>query len=68
VDIVVEVAGRLIPIEVKLSATPLPGMAKGIRAFQAHYSESAEAGYVVHTGDLVLPLAPRVLAIPFHAV
>jgi len=33
VDILVETRGRLIPIEVKLSATPRPAMAAGIMAF-----------------------------------
>jgi predicted AAA+ superfamily ATPase len=65
VDFVVETGGRLIPIEVKLSATPRPAMAKGIRAFQEDLGEKASSGFVVHPGDVHLPLAPKVVALPF---
>jgi hypothetical protein len=34
VDFVVETRGKLVPIEVKLSATPRPGMASAIKTFQ----------------------------------
>ncbi|MBL8232777.1 MAG: ATP-binding protein [Bryobacterales bacterium] len=66
VDIVVDTGERLVPIEVKLSATPRPGMSVGIQAFQAAYGERAAEGFVVHSGEVRLPLAPRVLAVPFE--
>ena len=65
VDIVVETGGRLVPIEVKLSATPRPAMAAAIRTFRADFGEKAAPGYVVHPGDVRLPLAPGVVALPF---
>ncbi len=65
VDIVVETGGRLVPIEVKLSATPQPAMAAGIVAFREAYGEKAAPGYVVHPGSIRLPLAAGVTAIPF---
>lgn len=65
VDIVVETEGMLIPIEVKLSATPQPAMAAGIVAFREAYGDKAKPGYVVHPGNVRLPLAPGVTAIPF---
>lgn len=65
VDFVVEAAGLRIPIEVKLSATPRPAMANAIRVFQEDLGKQAGNGYVVHGGDIRLPLAPRVKAIPF---
>ncbi len=65
VDLVVEAGGKLIPIEVKLSATPRPAMASGIRAFQEDLGEKAGPGLVVHPGDVRLPLAPKVVALPF---
>jgi uncharacterized protein len=65
VDIVVETAGRLIPIEAKLSATPKPAMASGIVAFRETYGDKAAPGYVVHPGSVRLPLAPGVTALPF---
>ena len=65
VDIIVESSGRLIPIEVKLSATPRPSMASSIKAFQQDLGEKAATGYVVHPGDITLPLGAGVTALPF---
>jgi predicted AAA+ superfamily ATPase len=65
VDLVVETGGKLIPIEVKLSATPRPAMGNAIRTFGADLGQKAGRGYVVHGGDVRLPLAPGVTAIPF---
>jgi uncharacterized protein len=65
VDIIVDAAGKLIPIEVKLSATPRPAMADAIRTFQADLGRKAAPGYVIHPGDMRLPLSPGVVALPF---
>ena len=65
VDFVVEAAGRLVPIEVKLSATPRPGMAAAVRTFQGDMKSAAMQGYVVHPGDMRLPLGSGVTALPF---
>jgi predicted AAA+ superfamily ATPase len=65
VDIVVENEGNLVPIEVKLSETPHPNMAKGILSFQEDFKGRSEPGYVVHPGKIRLPIAPRVAALPF---
>ena len=65
VDIVVESDGKLVPIEVKRSATPRPGMAASIRTFQKDLGSEAAPGYVVHPGDVRLPLGPATTALPF---
>lgn len=65
VDFVIEDAGRLIPVEVKLSATPRVAMASAIESFQQDLGERALPGYVVHSGSVRLPLAPKVMALPF---
>ncbi|MDS4032297.1 MAG: ATP-binding protein [Candidatus Contendobacter sp.] len=65
VDIVVQVGGRIVPVEVKLSATPRPAMAAGILALRQDLGETVEAGYVIHPGEIRLPLAPGVQALPF---
>jgi hypothetical protein len=64
VDLIVESEGRLIPIEVKLSATPSPAMAKGIEIFRRDMGSRAAKGYVVHPGDIRLPLGPDATALP----
>ena len=65
VDLVMVSEGKLVPIEVKLSATPRPGMAASIRTMRADFRDRAMAGYVVHPGDVQLPLGPGVTAHPF---
>ncbi len=65
VDFVIEANGKLIPVEAKLSATPRPPMAAGIAAFQQDLGEKAGDGYVVHSGEIRLPLRERVTAVPF---
>ena len=66
VDIVVAAGAKLVPIEVKLSATPRPAMAKAVQTFQKDFGDKAMAGYVVHPGDITLPLGPGVTALPFY--
>ena len=68
VDFVVETGGKLVPIEVKLSATPRPAMAAAIKIFQRDMESAAMPGYVVHPGDVHLPLGSGVTALPFAAL
>jgi predicted AAA+ superfamily ATPase len=65
VDLLVEKGRMLIPVEVKLSATPKPAMASGIRAFREDLGRQAAPGYVIHPGDINLPLGRGVTALPF---
>jgi hypothetical protein len=65
IDLVVESQARLIPLEVKLSATPRMEMAHGISAFRKDYGERVGPGYVIHSGDVFLPLGDNTLAWPF---
>jgi len=65
VDIVIDTGGKLVPIEVKLSATPRPAMAASIKAFREDFGAKAMPGYVVHPGKVRLPLGSVVTALPF---
>ncbi len=65
VDIVIEVNGKVIPIEVKLSGTPRSNMASSIRAFQNDFKAKAMPGYVIHPGEIKLPLGDGIKALPF---
>lgn len=65
VDFVIERQGKLIPIEVKQTATPRPALASGLTTFLADYAAKADRGWLVHLGDTRLPLAPNVTAVPF---
>ena len=68
VDFVIEAGERLVPIEAKVSATPRPAMAKPIRTLQRDLGEAAAPGYVVHPGNVSLPLGQRAMALAFGAL
>ncbi len=65
VDFIVETGGKLVPIEVKLSATPRSEMATSIKRFRKDLEDLTMPGYVVHPGDIHLPLGGGVTALPF---
>ncbi len=65
VDLLVQVSGRLIPIEVKTSATPRPALAASIRKLQNDLGEKVAPGYVIFPGRGQLPLGPGVTALGF---
>jgi predicted AAA+ superfamily ATPase len=65
VDLLVEDGLRLLPVEAKSSATPRPAMASGIAALRRDLGARAARGYVVHAGDVELPLGPDAVAWPF---
>ncbi len=68
VDIVIAEQARLLPVEVKQTSTPRPQMASGLLSFMRDYSAKAERGWLVHLGELTLPLGPGVTAVPFAEV
>ena len=65
VDFVLEVEGKLLPVEVKTIGTPRPQQAKNIMGFRKDFSARSLPGFVVHPGDSRLPLGKGVMALPF---
>lgn len=68
VDIVVEVEGKLVPLEVKLSATPRPAMTHGIKVFQQDFRSKTLSGFVITPSNTRLPLGNNVTALPFFEI
>lgn len=64
VDLVIETQSGLIPLEIKQTETPRPEMAKGIVSFRADFAKKVAPGYVIFSGDMVLPLAENVSSLP----
>ena len=65
VDIIIEQGPSVIPVEVKLSATARPAMAKSVQNFRVDFGHAAQPGYVIYTGRTLQPLPMQVQAIPF---
>ncbi|WP_298134434.1 ATP-binding protein [Acidiferrobacter sp.] len=65
VDLVIETPTGLLPLEVKATATPMPIMARGIMRFRETIRGTRRDGFVVHTGDVRMPLGGGVIALPF---
>jgi predicted AAA+ superfamily ATPase len=68
VDLIIEDGQRLIPIEAKLTSTPRTEFASAIQKFMADIKKPAPQGYVVYNGDMMLPLAPQIKALPFSII
>jgi predicted AAA+ superfamily ATPase len=65
VDLVVNVGTHLVPMEIKLTATPHPRMAEGITAFREALGRKVGPGWLVHPGNTQLPLGPEIKSLPF---
>lgn len=68
VDIVIETAGRLLPIEIKATTRPRLSDAAHLRAFRDEYGKQARAGLLLHCGERIEWIAPGVLAAPWWKV
>lgn len=68
VDFVVEVGGRLLPIEIKATTRPRRRDSATLRTFRAEYGEQSRPGLLLHAGELVDWIAPDVLAAPWWRV
>jgi predicted AAA+ superfamily ATPase len=68
VDLVIETAGMLLPIEVKTTTRPRLADAGHLRTFRMEYGKKARAGLLLHAGTELEWLAPDVLAAPWWRV
>jgi hypothetical protein len=68
VDFVIEVGGKLLPIEVKATSKPRLADCTHLRTFRQEYGRKARAGLLLHTGRTVEWLTPDVLAVPWWRV
>ena len=68
VDFVIEAGNKLLPIEVKATASPRLADCAHLRTFRAEYGNKARAGLLLHTGSSVEWLTPDVLAVPWWRV
>jgi predicted AAA+ superfamily ATPase len=67
VDLVIEQADRLHPIEFKLGTNLRPHDFRGLRAFRETYGARVAPGIVIYAGDTPMCLNPTTLAIPWNA-
>ncbi|MFH1018333.1 MAG: ATP-binding protein [Pseudomonadota bacterium] len=63
VDLVLEVQGKLIPIEIKAGPRPASRLLKGIRQFMTDFGEKAPFGLVICSIDRPTEIAPKVFAV-----
>ena len=68
VDLVIESADRLLPIEIKTADRPRLSHAAHLRAFRSEYADRAAPGLLLHTGTTLEWLTPDVLAAPWWKV
>jgi len=68
VDFVIEVGGRLLPIEIKTGVSPRLADAKHLLTFREEYGKKSRAGLLLHAGRKLEWLVPGVLAAPWWRV
>ena len=68
VDFVIEVGGRLLPIEVKATKRPRLRDARHLRTFRAEYGDRSRPGLLLHGGTITDWFTPDVLATPWWRV
>ena len=68
VDVVIETGGKLLPIEIKATASPRLADCAHLRSFRAEYGSQARAGLLLHTGTSLAWLTADVLAAPWWRV
>lgn len=68
VDLVIEIGGRVLPIEVKATNRPRLRDAANLRAFRSEYGKTSRAGLLLHTGTTLEWLTADVLAAPWWRV
>ena len=65
VDVVIEAGGKLLPIEIKATASPRMADCAHLRSFRAEYGSQTRAGLLLHTGTSLEWLTADVLAAPW---
>ena len=68
VDLLIEVGGRLLPIEVKAAGRVTPRDARHLQTFRGQYGDAVLAGLVLYSGQEVFWLAEGILAAPWWKV
>lgn len=68
VDFVIERGTDLVGVEVKATTRPRPSDAKHLRTFRDEYGESVRGCLLLHAGEEVEWLGPRILAAPWWRV
>ena len=68
VDFILEMNGKLYPIEVKLKSRPNGYDARGIQAFQRAYPNESQLGLILHAGTDCYRAADTVLCLPYNAL
>ena len=64
VDVMIEQAGTVIPIEIKATSRPRVGDTAHLRLFLDDYGKAAPHGLLLHTGERAERIADRIWAIP----
>lgn len=65
VDFVVEDQGRIIPVEVKISARANTEMAKGLLSFSKLFKDKTDKAWLVYLGQEKTVISEKVMALPF---
>lgn len=66
VDLLIEYAGRILPVEIKAASHVKPAAARSITSFQEKFPEESGPGLVIYAGNELLRLTENCIAIPYN--
>jgi hypothetical protein len=58
----------LLPIDVKMTSRAQLGDIRSLEAFLDEYSKDARFGVLLYGGETIVPLTPRIVAVPVRAI
>lgn len=68
IDFIIEVEGKVIPVEVKATTRPRVSDAKALKSFREEYGGAARTALLLHAGDRLEWLGRGILAAPWWRV
>lgn len=68
VDCVIDMGNKIIPIEIKSSATVMASELKGLKNFLSDYKDRAKQGYVITMGKRKEKLAENIIVLPWFCL
>ncbi|MCX6646008.1 MAG: ATP-binding protein [bacterium] len=65
VDLLIQSGEKIIPIEISSNATPRLEKVKEIKKLMRDFGDRISPGYLIHPGDIKLPMGDGIVALPF---
>lgn len=66
VDLFVHSGGKIIPVEISMNSTPRMGKVREMKKLMSDFGDRMSPGYLIHPGDIMLPMGDGIVALPWR--